>query len=137
MATIHHDRARRDVEREPGVLLDQNEREPVRLREPLDGTCELLDDHRRQAFRWLVHQQHRWIADERASDRQHLLLAAGKLVPAVLLSLLEAGKEVKYRAERPRARPHRDFQIFPDGERGEDLAFLPHIAEPGINPAMD
>ena len=38
---------------------------------------DLLDDHRREPFGRLVHDQKPRIAEQRAPDREHLLLAAG------------------------------------------------------------
>ena len=50
----------------------------------------LLDDHRRQAFGRLVHHQQARLEQQRAADRQHLLLAARQLRAAVALALGQA-----------------------------------------------
>ena len=52
----------------------------------------LVDQDGRQPFRGLVEQQERRVGHERASDRQHLLLAAGELVAHVGAPLPQAGK---------------------------------------------
>ena len=56
-----------------------------RFREP-------IDDDRRQAFGRLVHDQQARIGQQRAADRQHLLLAAGELGAAVAAALGQRGK---------------------------------------------
>src|SRR5258708_25789341 len=56
---LDHVAAGRERERKLGVLLDQQDRHPVRA-EMLDRLGNLLDDDRRQTERWLVEQeQHR------------------------------------------------------------------------------
>src|SRR5215470_6071892 len=73
-AVEHHDVVRH-VEHELRVLLDQHDREPLRL-EPADRRHDLRDDLRRQPLGRLVHQEDARVRHERAPDREHLLLAA-------------------------------------------------------------
>ena len=42
-------------------------------------SLDLLDDHRREALGRLVHHQEVRVEQQRARDREHLLLAAGEL----------------------------------------------------------
>src|SRR5574338_548966 len=68
----------RDGGREAEVLLDQQDGEPLLL-EPRDRAADLLHDHRRKALGRLVEQQQARSRAQDAADREHLLLAAGKL----------------------------------------------------------
>src|SRR5260370_4633829 len=61
--------------REPEILLDEEDREALRL-QATDGGADLLDDHRRQALRRLVQQQQARARAEDARDGKQLLLAA-------------------------------------------------------------
>ena len=65
-AAIHHHDARRNIEREFGILLDQDQRQPFGFGEATHRPRHLFDHHRRQSLRGLVHQDHGRIADERA-----------------------------------------------------------------------
>ena len=65
----------RNLERQLAVLLDQNDRLSLLL-QPLDGAAELGDDQGGQTLRRFVEQQHPGVAHQRATDREHLLLAA-------------------------------------------------------------
>ena len=53
------------------------------VREANKKVAHLSDDHRRETFGRLVHDEKAGIAKKRPSDRQHLLLAARKLAAAV------------------------------------------------------
>ena len=59
------------------ILLDQENGEALRLQRT-DGLADLLDDNRRQTFGRLVEQQQAGAGTQDATDRQHLLLAAGQ-----------------------------------------------------------
>src|SRR5690348_5887659 len=65
-----------DFLRELHVLLDQEDRDAA-LAEASDHPRQLAHNERREALARLIEQQHFWVADEGASERQHLLLAAG------------------------------------------------------------
>src|SRR5438105_3568430 len=66
-----------ELEREAGVLLDEEDRGP-RLVEPLDDLHRLEDELGREPHRGLVEQQDLGAVHHRPPDRQHLLLAAGE-----------------------------------------------------------
>jgi hypothetical protein len=65
-----------DVEHEVEVLLDDDEREPVALAQAGEDLADLLHDRRLDAFRRLVEQEQPRRGDERAAEREDLLLAA-------------------------------------------------------------
>src|SRR5262249_759381 len=71
------------------------------IAEQADGAGELADDEWRQALARLVEQEQLGIADEGARNRQHLLLTARKLGPAMALALSQRGKELQQARERP------------------------------------
>jgi hypothetical protein len=77
--TFNHDcEAICDFLRELHVLFDQQDRDPISAQAP-DYSGQLAHNQRRQALARLVEEKHFRIADERASNRQHLLLAARQL----------------------------------------------------------
>jgi hypothetical protein len=57
------------------VLFDQENRSALTLNF-VDSFKDCMDHERREAQRWLVEQQLSWIRHQRASHREHLLLAA-------------------------------------------------------------
>ena len=67
-----------------------------------DGGHHLGDDLRREAFRRLVHQQHARIGHQRAADREHLLLAAGKIGRHLRAPLGEPREHGEHRLGGPR-----------------------------------
>ena len=75
-AAVEHDDLLRDARDDGEVLLDeQHGRE---LRGALERRRDLGDEQRREPLRRLVDEQHRVLVQERAGDRDHLLLAAGE-----------------------------------------------------------
>ena len=76
-----------------GALLDEQHRETG-----LANRCECLeddvDDGRREAERGLVEQQHIGLGDERARDRELLLLPTGERTGVAAAELLDDRKEV-------------------------------------------
>src|SRR5207253_5059740 len=67
-----------DRQREPGVLLDQEQRDAVAA-DRLQRLEHLLDQQGREPHRRLVEEQHARLLKQGARDGQHLLLAAGHL----------------------------------------------------------
>ena len=63
--------------RHADILLDHEDRHGALARELYQHGLDLLDDHRREPFRRLVHDQEVRVAEKRAANREHLLLAAG------------------------------------------------------------
>src|SRR5919108_296737 len=85
-AAVEDDDVVGDVEHEPGVLLDEEDGQPLRLEAP-DGGHDFGDDLRRQALRGLVHQEYARIRHQRTGDREHLLLPAGERAGDLILAL--------------------------------------------------
>ncbi len=94
-----------------------------------------LDDHRRQSLGRLVHHQQARIAEQRARDRQHLLLAARKLAAAVVAALGEAREGRVDALDRPVAAvgagARRQPQRLVDRQARPQPAPLRHIADAG------
>src|SRR2546423_1917154 len=78
-ALVHDEHAPSDLCGEAEVLLDEQDRESGRA-QPLKHITDLFDELRREPLRGLVEEKHGGVSDERACDREHLLLAAGQLV---------------------------------------------------------
>ena len=72
------------------VLLDQQHGDLALGRQVAQRLCHLFDDHRRQAFGGLVHDQQLRLQQQRAADGQHLLFAARELRAAVALAFGQA-----------------------------------------------
>ena len=80
----------------------------------------LRDDQRRQTLRRLVHHKQARIAEKRARDRQHLLLAARQLRAAIALAFGEARERRIDPLDAPRiaasADAEAEAQCFVDGQ---------------------
>src|SRR5262249_38621335 len=99
--TVENYRLRGQLQRDLGVLLDQQQRQIVLAFEAVESGEQSIDDDRGEALERLVHQQQRRIAHQRAADRQHLLLAARELVTAIAAPLGERREKVVDPGERP------------------------------------
>src|SRR5262245_35855424 len=75
---LEHVRARGDGERDVGVLLDDEDGQPLLLVQVANGLEELPHDERRKSERGLVEQKEAWPAHECPPEGEHLLLAAGE-----------------------------------------------------------
>ena len=75
-ARLEHVRALAEVECEQRVLLDEQDRDVLLVVQPVQELDELLDDDRREAERELVDRERARLGHQRATDRDHLLLAA-------------------------------------------------------------
>ena len=71
------------------------------------------------------------MSEQRARDREHLLLAAGELRAAIVLALGEPREGVVDALDRPRAaaRLRDDAQMLVDGERAPQPPPLRHVAD--------
>src|SRR5688572_7736591 len=103
--------------REPEVLLDEQNGEPVRFETAQRG-ADLLDDDGRQPLGGLVQQQQAGARAEDTPDRQHLLLAPGELGALALQTISEVGKQSEDGVELHAARPDRgrEQQVLLDAE---------------------
>src|ERR1700716_693295 len=73
------------------VLLHQQETDTF-VSQSHDQASEFLHHQRREALRRLVEQDHAGVSDQRAGNREHLLLAAGELGSLAAPALGERGK---------------------------------------------
>src|SRR3954466_14076422 len=64
------------------ILFDQDDGDVAEAAEIGDGTADVLDDRRLNAFGRLVEQQQPWPHHQRPADRKLLLLAAGQVAAA-------------------------------------------------------
>src|SRR4030081_1242507 len=84
--------------RDPGerrhVLVDDQDRLALRL-EPFHAAPDLGADERCQPFRRLVEDEQARIGHQGASDREHLLLAAGERAAETARASRELGKELE------------------------------------------
>ncbi len=77
----------------------------------------------------LVHDQELRVQEQRAGDREHLLLAAGELRARDALALGEAREELVDPVDRPAAVCAADHaQVLVGRERLEEPATLRHVA---------
>ena len=94
LAGFQHIAAVGNGERHAGVLLDQENAQPL-APDALDGVEDLLDQVGGEAERGLVEQQQFWARHQGAGDRQHLLLAAGQRACGLPIALAQPRKERK------------------------------------------
>ena len=91
-AAVDHDR---DVFRhrggDPDVLLDDEDRDLPLLADPDQHVLDLLHDDRRESLGRFVHHQQARIEQQRAGDREHLLLTARELAAAARAPFPQAG----------------------------------------------
>src|SRR5277367_5917375 len=126
LAVLHDEEAVGQGRGEAEILLDEQDREAFPL-ELGDGAADLLNDDRREPFRRFVEHQESRAGAQDARDRQHLLLAAGKLAAAAGETLAQIGKEREDPLDAHRARLadlRRKEQILLDRQTGEYRAFL-------------
>src|SRR5260221_1259914 len=83
-----------DLERLRRVLLDEEDRDALRV-DLADDLEVRLDEDRREPERGLVEHQELWLRHERAADREHLLLAARQGSRELRDALLQAGEELE------------------------------------------
>ena len=126
LAIFQHKRLVGNLQRDAHVLLDQQHGHSLVAHLRHDAK-DLLHDQRRQPLRRFVEDQQPRVQQQRARDRQHFLLAAGKLPPAVLLAFRQARKHLIDTLDRPWTRPlDRHVQVLVHREVGEDTPSLRH-----------
>src|SRR5581483_5046171 len=86
------------------ILLDNDRADTGGAGNAADRLQKLLDNDRGKPLGRLIQQQDLGIEGERAADRQHLLLAAGKLVAEIAAAFLQPRKHLVDLLDRPRAR---------------------------------
>src|SRR5437899_1647376 len=99
-----------------------------------NDVADLVHQVRLNALGWLVQNKEGRLEHERASDRQLLLLAAGKVATAPMQHLLQHGKQIEdVRRNRPRAvlaHAKAHAQILLDRQMREYLPPLRHVTYP-------
>jgi hypothetical protein len=98
LAVLDDEHAVGQRRRETEILLHQHDG-VVALLELADHFAQLLHDHRREAFGYLVEQQQAGTGAQHARHRQHLLLAAGQARTLAVAALPQV------REHRRRSRP--------------------------------
>ena len=130
-ARVEHDDVLRDPPDDGEVLLDeQHGRE---LRGALERGRDLGHEQRREPLRRLVDEQHRVLVQERARDRDHLLLAARERAGSLRRRASELGKELVDELVPRRAVPLGEPQVLVDRQAGEDVAVLGDVADPAAD----
>ena len=106
------------------VLFDDEDRHVAFLTEPDQHFLDPGDDHRREALGRLVHDEKTRIRQQRAGNRQHLLLAARKLTAAVGFALGQAREGLIDALDVPRtgAAVRDNAQMFVDAQRSPETA---------------
>src|SRR6188472_3611405 len=127
-----------DRERDVRVLLDDQHRD-ARLVDLLDDLEAPLDEHRREAHRRLVHEQQLWLRHQRATHRNHLLLAAGKR-PGELRAPLVEKREQRIDALQLRlevgawTKVGAHLEVLQHRHRPEETPVLRHDREAAADP---
>ena len=88
---VEDDRVARDTAHDAEVLLDEQHRR--QLGDALEHARDLGDEQGSEAFRRLVDEQQPVAVQQRAGDRDHLLLAAGECPGALRAPLAELREE--------------------------------------------
>ena len=126
-ALVEHDRVVRDAAHDAEVLLD--EQDGRELREPFEHVCHLGHERGREALRRLVDEQDAVVVQQRARDREHLLLASRERARALCGPRLQVGEEVVHEVVARLAVALGEPEVLRDGQAGEDLAVLGHVAD--------
>src|SRR6266850_3563308 len=81
------------------ILLDEEDREPLRLVKVLQDHHQLLDDRRLDSLGRLVEEDELGVARETPGDRQELLLSAAQRSPAPVQEGSQARKRLENRVD--------------------------------------
>ena len=119
-----------------GILLDNDRTGTAGTGDGAERPEQFLDNDRGQPLGRLVQQQHPRIERERATDRQHLLLAAGELIAEIVAALFQPRKHLVDLCHRPWSRLRHRGHVFFDRQRAEDIALLRHPADPCPRPLV-
>src|SRR5262245_57935396 len=123
-----------DPERECGVLLDDQHREPVVAVEVAEHPEQFLRDDGREAERRLVEQHEARPAHERTRDGEHLLFAAAH-APRQLTAAVGEAREHRVPTLGVRfdlavtARVRAEVQVLVDGQIGKRAATLRYVRD--------
>src|SRR6266851_8272132 len=133
LAMTHDIETAADLQRNRQFLLDQQHRSPA-LGYLLDQGADEFDHHRGQSLGRLIDHDQAWIAHQRATNRQHLLLAARQNPGWSFCALAKPREQVEHLLHRPPrasvAAALTHHQILAHRQSRKDLALLRDIAEP-------
>src|ERR1035437_5842945 len=96
LAHLHDVAERRDLERQGGVLLHEENRGLLLLVDLLDDSEDLLHEHRSEAEARFVEEEQLRPRHQRPTDGEHLLLAAREIPRELVPAVFEAGKVVEH-----------------------------------------
>ncbi len=123
------------IERERGVLLDQEHAHLLLAVDQAHDAEDLLHHERREPERRLVEEKQARSQHQRAADREHLLLAAGQRAGLLLLPFLQARKvavdhrEIVRDAGAVAAGMGAETEILLGGELEESAAAIRHMGD--------
>src|SRR5262249_34482222 len=135
LALAHHVHVINQLERERGVLFDQQNGMAFLL-QPRDRLPQPLDDDGREPLGRLVHDQAVRVGHEPAADGQHLLLAARERPGALAASFAQAREQRVDAFRVPAATVEAalgDHEVFLDAERGKYAPTLGHETHPAAH----
>src|SRR5690606_32063574 len=124
-----------EVERDRGVLLDQQHADPVLGIDAPHDLEDLRDDERRQAERRFVQQEQARAQHQGAADREHLLLAARERARLLVPTFAQAGKAFVHPLDvlghGPLVASHigAEPQVFLHAEAREGAPAVGHMAD--------
>ena len=131
---VEDDGVARDPADDAEVLLD--EQHGRQLRQPLEHVRELGDERRREPLRRLVDEQQAVVVEQRPRDRDHLLLAAGERSRPLARTLPQLREKVVDEVVARLGVALGEPQVLLDGEPGEDVAVLGHVADAAADDAV-
>ena len=133
LAALQHVAAVGQRQGAPGVLLDHHHGDAGAV-DRVDGLEDLGHGHGREPGRRLVEHQHRRLGHQRARHGEHLALAARQGAGPLAAALAEPREALEQRGHpRPQLGPAQHaahLQVLLDGQGGEDVGQLGHVAHP-------
>src|SRR6266849_6569657 len=120
------------------VLLDQQDGQAELALDPSQRALDLEDDRRLDALGRLVEHEELRLRQERASDREHLLLAARQDAALACQERRERREQLERLVQRGGAPAAEEChaQVLLHGQMGENLAPLRDVADAGARPTV-
>ncbi len=120
-----------------GHGLVDHDRGDARFAHEAHDAPDLVADDGCEPLRGFIEDEEARVRQQGTADGQHLLLAAGQLVAAVLDALGKARKDLDHTIEGPaacvvRAVAGGDLQVFLHAQRREDAAPLRHVGDAAL-----
>src|ERR1019366_9078993 len=122
-----------DLEAEPHMLFDEDDRRLALVGELADDRQQALDDDRSEAQAELIEQQELRLPRQGAGDREHLLLSAGEKASAAILQAAQSRKVLEYPFYIGALDAQTQAEVLGHRESEEDAAAFGDVrdAEPG------